>query len=87
MASQQLVPLVIDESHPFGPRQAAHLLRRAGFGANPRDVAAAVEKGLEQTVDDLFADDAEQEQEFARIFEAINGKLINAGDQGTAQAW
>lgn len=87
MALQQLVPLVPDASRPFGPRQAAHLLRRAGFGANPREIAAAVEKGLEQTVDDLFADDAAQEQDFARIFEAINGKLINAGDQGTAQAW
>jgi uncharacterized protein (DUF1800 family) len=87
MAREQLVPFVPDDGHPFGPKQAAHLLRRAGFGANPRDVAVAVEKGLEQTIDDLFADDVAQEQRLSDIFEAINGKLVNAGDPGVAQAW
>ncbi len=34
--------------------EAYHLLRRAAFGATPEQVAAAVERGLSGTIDDLF---------------------------------
>jgi len=35
----------------FGPRQAAHLLRRAGFGGSAADVAALVPLGAQHAVD------------------------------------
>lgn len=36
---------------------AAHLLRRAGFAAHPKDVKKALKKGLSKTVSDLFKAD------------------------------
>ncbi|MFO0837333.1 MAG: DUF1800 family protein [Phycisphaerae bacterium] len=38
--------------------EAYHLLRRAAFGATPEQVAAAVQRGLSATVDDLMSDKA-----------------------------
>jgi len=38
----------------FDRRAAEHLLNRAGFGATPEAIDAAVEVGLEATVDELF---------------------------------
>jgi len=87
MAHKHFEPFVPDAAHPFDAAKTAHLLRRAGFGAPPADVAAAVARGLEETIDDLFTEADDEEQEFQRTFNAINGKLINAGDAGVCQAW
>jgi uncharacterized protein (DUF1800 family) len=38
----------------FGPRQAAHLLRRAGFGGTPADIAAMSALDAQRAVDALF---------------------------------
>jgi uncharacterized protein (DUF1800 family) len=38
----------------FGPRQAAHLLRRAGFGGTPADIAAFVSLDAQRAVDAVF---------------------------------
>jgi uncharacterized protein (DUF1800 family) len=38
----------------FGPRQAAHLLRRAGFGGTPADIAAFAQLDAQRAVDALF---------------------------------
>src|SRR5487761_1143062 len=80
-------PFVSDAANPFDARKAAHLLRRAGFGAAPAEVATAVAKGLEETIDDIFADADDEEQEFERTFNAINGKFVNRGDEEICQAW
>ena len=56
MAGTFFEPYVPGAADPFDAGKAAHLLRRAGFGAAPAEVAAAVQKGLEETIDDLFAD-------------------------------
>src|SRR6478736_7856910 len=87
MAGKHFAPFVPDAANPFDAPRAAHLLRRAGFGAAPAEVSAAVGKGLEETIDDLFADAQDEEQEFQRTFAAINGKLLNAGDAGVCRAW
>src|SRR6516225_5180186 len=87
MARKFFEPFVPDAANPFDARKAAHLLRRAGFGAPAAQVAAAVEKGLDETLDDLFVDTDDEEQEFQRTFNAINGKLVNAGDPGVCQSW
>ena len=73
MPAKSFEPYVPDAANPFDARKAAHLLRRAGFGAPPAEVAAAVAKGLEETIDDLFAEAGDEEQEFERTFNAING--------------
>jgi len=41
-------------SGPWSPRLAAHLLRRAGFGGSPADVAAAAGSGMDSAVDRLI---------------------------------
>lgn len=87
MAAERLKPLIPDKTHPFDARQAAHLLRRAGFGASPTEIAAAVDKGLEETVEDLFDAAEDEQREFQRTFDAINGRLVNAGDPNVAQSW
>jgi uncharacterized protein (DUF1800 family) len=87
MPAKFFEPFVPDMANPFDARKAAHLLRRAGFGAAPAEVASAVAKGLEETIDDIFADAADEEQEFEKTFSAINGKFVNGGDEGICQAW
>ena len=87
MAGKFLEPYVPDAADPFDAGKAAHLLRRAGVGAVPAEVAAAVQKGLEETIDDLFAEADDEEQEFTRTFNAIGGKFVNAGDTGVCQGW
>ena len=39
---------------PFGRRQAAHLLRRGGFGGTPTEIDAAAARGARGAVDALF---------------------------------
>lgn len=39
---------------PFTERQAAHLLRRAGFGGSPAEIKALAERGREGAVDSLL---------------------------------
>ncbi|MGE5192974.1 MAG: DUF1800 domain-containing protein [Deltaproteobacteria bacterium] len=87
MARKYFEPFVPGADNPFDAPKAAHLLRRAGFGAPPAQVATALEKGLEGTIDDLFAEADDEEQDFRRTFSAINGKLVNAGDPGVCQSW
>jgi uncharacterized protein (DUF1800 family) len=49
-ASTALAPY----SGHFGPRQAAHLLRRAGFGGTPTDIAAFSQLDAQRAVDAIF---------------------------------
>jgi hypothetical protein len=87
MPPRHLAPYAPDSSDPFDRRKAAHLLCRAGFGASPKDVDRAVADGPEATVERLF-DEAEDEQEqFRVVFEAIHGQLMDFADAGTLQAW
>jgi hypothetical protein len=87
MAGEFFAPYVPSADSPFDARKAAHLLRRAGFGAAPTEVSAAVAKGLEETIDDLFAEADDQEMEFQRTFAAVSGKLLNVGDAGVCRSW
>ena len=81
-----LKPVVFDKNRPFSPRQAAHLLRRAGFGAPPAAVDHAVEVGLEATIDELLDKADDEEAEFDQTFTAVQG-LVDFGDVGYLQAW
>ncbi|HWC91187.1 MAG TPA: DUF1800 domain-containing protein, partial [Pirellulales bacterium] len=85
--TQHLRPWTPSQSRPFDARAAAHLLRRAGFGASPVEIAKAVNDGLEATVDGLFDPAADEEAEFARTFEAVQAGFINLDDVSYVQAW
>jgi uncharacterized protein (DUF1800 family) len=50
-----LEPFVPSPGDPWDSAKAAHLLRRAGFGPLPDEVAAAAEAGPARAVDALFA--------------------------------
>lgn len=84
---KHFAPFVPAATNPFDEQQAAHLLRRSGFGASREEVAAAVEAGFEATVEDLFDDAEDEEQEFQSVFDTINGRMVNFGDGGQCQAW
>jgi uncharacterized protein (DUF1800 family) len=82
-----LSPFVGDGGERFDRRRAAHLLRRTGFGGNVGEIDQAVRRGLEATVDGLFADDADEEAEYARTFGAVAGKLTSLSSLEGIQAW
>jgi uncharacterized protein (DUF1800 family) len=87
MASNYLAPFSPTKSDPFDRRKAAHLLRRAGFGAPAEEVKAAVERGLSDTVDHLFEEADDEEKAFQTTFAAINGSLMNFDEPEGLQAW
>lgn len=87
MATKQLAPFAPTASQPFDRCWAAHLLRRTGFGAAPAEIDKAVERGLDDTIEELFDEAADQEAEFAKLFQAVNSKLLNFSDAGQCQAW
>jgi uncharacterized protein (DUF1800 family) len=87
MAVNPFAPFVPEAANPFDARKAAHLLRRAGFGATPAQIDAAVSKGLDATVEELFEESPEQEQQYQQVFDAVNGRLMNFGQAGDCQAW
>ena len=86
-STNPLDPFVPGPSDPFDRRKAAHLLRRAGFGAAPAAIDRAVAEGMEQTVESLFDEATEEEDFYQKTFRAINGPLTNFGDIGAEQAW
>ena len=49
-----LEPFVPSSGDPWDSQKAAHLLRRAGFGPLPREIAAATAVGPDRAVDALF---------------------------------
>ncbi|MBI3820512.1 MAG: DUF1800 domain-containing protein [Planctomycetes bacterium] len=64
-------------SIPWNPDNAAHLLRRAGFGARPDEVAKAVKAGLAATVENLLKPD--------KSADSLNYKNVN--DISTIATW
>ncbi|HEY7327823.1 MAG TPA: DUF1800 domain-containing protein [Gemmataceae bacterium] len=80
-------PYVPGQDGPWDAHTAAHLLRRVGFGATPEEIQQTVKKGFETTVEDLFADDREQEAAFQDTFRRIHGTLVDFEGGGQFQAW
>ena len=84
MALMHLAP---DPDAPWDARAAAHLLRRAGFGASPAEIGRAVEQGREGAVKDLFDDGKDQEAQFQDTFRRLSGSFADFSDAGQLQAW
>ena len=84
-----LLPFEPTAGDPFDRRKAAHLLRRAGFGASPEEVSKAVTIGIEATVESLFdqTEAEKQESEFGALFQAVNARLANFSETEGLEAW
>lgn len=67
---------------PWGVAPAAHLLRRAGFGATWQELEAARTRGPQATIDDLLRE-PQSYAGFAREFEVQESAAARSGD-GTA---
>ncbi len=87
MAARHFAPYTPNPSRPFDHRRAAHLLRRAGFGASPDEVDEAVKRGVEETVENLLADNPQAEGNYALTLEAASTGLMNFGERDGIQAW
>lgn len=72
---------------PFTRGLAAHLLRRTGFGADPAAVENVLQQGLVDTVDQLFLDHPDEDAEYQKLFDALNGRLENFTDAESCRAW
>jgi uncharacterized protein (DUF1800 family) len=84
MALTHLAP---DKDAPWDARAAAHLLRRAGFGASPAEVARAVAQGRDGALKELFDEGKEQEAQFQETFRRLSGSFVDFSDAGQLQAW
>lgn len=67
-------------------KDAAHLLRRAQWGASAAEVARAVTEGLDKTLDRLFAPPAEPES-FATAAALLRQTAEDAADIGQLKTW
>ncbi len=87
MSPTHFAPWSTTPADPFDARKAAHLLRRAGFGASPAEVARAVGEGHEATIEAFFEAADEEDRDFARTFEAIAGSFVNFTVADQTRAW
>lgn len=76
---------------PWGPEEAAHLARRAGFGARPDEVGALAGMGMEAAVDSFIdydpVDVPLEFQIFSLPDEGENSKLRYPQDDASLQGW
>lgn len=87
MALSHFAPYRPGQDGPWNARAAAHLLRRAGFGAAPPEIERAVKAGPAASVQGLFVEAPEQEAEFQETFARINGAFVDFVDPAQLQAW
>ncbi len=72
-------------TQPWTPREAAHLLRRAGFGGTPDEVHAAHQAGVTTALEQLFDLDAARKYDAEM---ATAGRLVSGGtDAKQLAAW
>jgi hypothetical protein len=78
-----------DAHNPWNLKWAAHLYRRAAFGAKPAELHAAVSDGLPATLNRLFAtDDHAQEAEGRFVFLTGNGgRAAGQNDAYQLRGW
>ncbi|MCA9138113.1 MAG: DUF1800 domain-containing protein [Planctomycetales bacterium] len=72
-------PFTPDDHNPWNQSLAAHLYRRAGFGANIGLLNEAAGKGATQTIDDLISQNLET-SDFRAVADALAQTLLAGGD-------
>ncbi len=70
---------------PWNRSRAAHLLRRAGFGASSREIDMAVKRAPEEVVADLVA--PELDADFERESESFATTILASGNPKHLSAW
>lgn len=78
-------PYQPSDVQPWNRPLAAHLLRRAGFGAASQAIDAAVAQGPEEVVAHLVAPDLDAE--FERESDAFANTILATGDPKQLSAW
>ncbi|HND56658.1 MAG TPA: DUF1800 family protein, partial [Pirellulaceae bacterium] len=78
-------PFVPSAERPWDEGRAAHLLRRAGFGATRSQIDAAVRRGPRATVEQLIT--ARDEPKFDATLNSMASSLLAAGDVRPLAAW
>src|SRR5690242_16560710 len=73
-SSTLLEPLAPLDPSSFGAAEAAHLLRRAGFGGPPSEVARLASLGLERAVEDLV-DYPQEDPDLEAAIDSAGGEL------------
>jgi uncharacterized protein (DUF1800 family) len=86
-ALEHLAPFLPGKDGPWDAHAAAHLVRRAGFAASKPEIDRAVKEGPAATVDALFTEAPEQENEFQETFSRISGQLLDFSDATQLQTW
>lgn len=75
-----------NKAHPWNVRRAAHLYRRAGFGANRAQLSAAVHAGPQETLNTLLSLNQESE-EFLTEMEDLAYASLATGNVQRLSAW
>jgi len=83
---EPLEPFVPSRSDPWDRDAAAHLLRRAGFGAPPADVEEALSVAPGEAAKRVVEGRGEEDRA-ARELDAILPTLLGIGDLSAFQAW
>lgn len=73
--------------HPWNTAKAAHLCRRAGFGAPRDELHAVLQMGPVAAVDRFLQVEPERDEEYAELFETVRQGLIAFQFPPNLQAW
>jgi uncharacterized protein (DUF1800 family) len=82
-----LAPYVPSAVDPFDRRKAAHLLRRAGFGASLPEVDQAVRDGVERSLERLLRPAEDGTARFEALLDQLDGELLDLSKEEDLQAW
>jgi uncharacterized protein (DUF1800 family) len=80
-------PFEAAEGEPFDRRAAVHLFRRAGFGASFVELDRAVKAGPQQTVKDLLAAPAKNEQFYSEMQRFAQSVLAGNNPESLSAWW
>ena len=79
-------PFTPDKDRPWNRARAAHLFRRAGFGATSRELDEAVKKDPAEVVKQLLTP-APGNSEFERQFDELGRTMLAGGNPESLSAW
>ncbi|MFQ5503682.1 MAG: DUF1800 family protein [Planctomycetota bacterium] len=83
---EALLPYEPTAEDPFDRRKAAHLARRAGFGATRAELDRAEKNGLEATLDTFLHGKGDGES-FAGLLEQVEAQLIDLSRADGLRTW
>ena len=87
MTLELLAPYQPSNTDPWDSGKAAHLCRRAGFGAPRETLRTVLEMGPVDAVDRFLRVDAEQDAEYDKLFDTVRRGLVAFQFPPNLQAW